>query len=243
MMGTPYYMAPEQVRGGASIGARTDVYALGVILYECASGSRPYEAAYVEQLAILIHEGKAMPLEARMPALPRSFCRIVHQAMATDPQRRFPTARALGDALAPFCGVTAVPSPPFAREVSASTPAPAAAPRRRPGRARRLVGIAAAGLVLGSAGAFVVARSIAGAAAPAGSSAILASPAGPHVPLTPVALDSLPSSSPVAIETLDASALTPTPASPRRPSASPPAGPSVPSRADKNGLARENPFR
>jgi serine/threonine protein kinase len=243
-MGTPYYMAPEQVRGGATIGARTDVYALGVILYECASGHRPYEAAHVEQLAIHIHEGKAVPLEERMPSLPRALCRIVHQAMAVDPRRRFPSARALGEALAPFRGVTVVSTLPSGREVLARTPAPEPS-RERPRRSRMLVGVAAAGLVLGSAGAFVAARSMGRAAAPAGgSSPVLPSAAfGPSVPSALGVIDPFPSAPTVALTPLDASH-TATPASPAHPFVRAlPVGPATPSRADKNGLARENPFR
>jgi serine/threonine protein kinase len=102
IMGTPCYMSPEQIRGPAWIDARTDIYALGVILYECACGQRPFEAESMERLAVLIHGGRAIPLGRRMPSLPHAFCEVVQKAMATKPELRFASARALGDALLPF---------------------------------------------------------------------------------------------------------------------------------------------
>jgi serine/threonine protein kinase len=101
VMGTPCYMSPEQT-GGSPIDARTDIYALGVILYECACGQRPFQAASVQRLAVLIHTGRAIPLGQRAPSLPHVFCEIVARAMATRPDQRFESARALANALVPL---------------------------------------------------------------------------------------------------------------------------------------------
>jgi serine/threonine-protein kinase len=132
LMGTPFYMPPEQVRGAAAVDLRADVYSLGVILYECASGVRPYEATSFGQIAILIHEGKARPLAERRPTLSPAFCEIVHKAMHVDRDRRFATARELADALAPFrvptlAGVHASEPPRVVIRSSATPPASHAA--------------------------------------------------------------------------------------------------------------------
>src|SRR5450432_1389135 len=98
-LGTPYYMPPEQIRGEGSLDARADVYALGVILYECLAGVRPFEAETLPALAILIHTARPAPIADRRPDLPPGFAELVLAAMIPDRAGRIQTASELRAAL------------------------------------------------------------------------------------------------------------------------------------------------
>ena len=98
-LGTPYYMPPEQIRGEGSLDARADVYALGVILYECLAGVRPFEAETLTHLAILIHTGQPLPIAQHRADLPPGFAQLVQSAMAADRGRRTQSAGELRNQL------------------------------------------------------------------------------------------------------------------------------------------------
>jgi serine/threonine-protein kinase len=97
VIGTPEYMSPEQA-SGLRVDARTDVYALGVVLYEMLTGDRPYGGD--NPIAILLkHVQAPVPSVAALrPDLPVAVDRVVQQALAKDPERRFQTAGALARA-------------------------------------------------------------------------------------------------------------------------------------------------
>ena len=90
LMGTPLYIAPEQIRA-RTIDARTDIYSLGVVMYEVFTGRPPYMAD--DPMAILFQhvEGKPTPPRQLRPDLPAGLEAIILKAMGVDPAKRFQT--------------------------------------------------------------------------------------------------------------------------------------------------------
>jgi serine/threonine-protein kinase len=103
IIGTPFYMAPEQMRGH-SIDARADVYSMGVTLYETLSGTRPYDATSYGDLLLKVTEARPKLIADIVPGLPRPLCDVVGRAMATDAAKRFSSMNDLARALEPFAG-------------------------------------------------------------------------------------------------------------------------------------------
>ncbi len=104
-VGTLRYMSPEQLAGDpADLDVRTDVYSLGVVLYELLCGLPPYgENAPLGQLAGMLRREPPVPLRQRDATIPQDLERIVLQAMAHDRERRYETAGALADDLQRWC--------------------------------------------------------------------------------------------------------------------------------------------
>lgn len=102
VMGTPAYMAPEQARGARFADARSDLYAVGAVLYRLLTGRAPYDEADVNATLIrLMHEAPERPT-AHDRTIPPALEAMVEQAMARDPAARFQSAAAFDAALAVF---------------------------------------------------------------------------------------------------------------------------------------------
>jgi serine/threonine protein kinase len=97
------YLAPESI-GGFPLDGRSDVYALGVMMYELLAGTLPFEDAGALALVSAIDAGELVPLTRRGVDVPSAMSNIVMRAMARDRGSRFATAKALEDALSPLVG-------------------------------------------------------------------------------------------------------------------------------------------
>lgn len=128
VVGTPQYMSPEQVRG-AMVDGRTDVWALGTILYEMLTGRTPFEAENFGGLLVAIATEAFTPLYQRIDSPPTALVVAVHRALEKDASSRFPSVLAFARALEPLAGgvtfrepsrASVLPASPFA--ATASTP-------------------------------------------------------------------------------------------------------------------------
>jgi eukaryotic-like serine/threonine-protein kinase len=108
-MGTPCYMSLEQAKGAKEVDERTDIYSLGVILYELLTGARPYPGENYNEVLYNLFTTEPVPLDSLRPGVPAGLCEVVNRAMAREARNRFETAAAFADALVPFAGRPVTP--------------------------------------------------------------------------------------------------------------------------------------
>ena len=139
MLGTLHYMAPEQVFGDVDVDQRADVWALGIVLYECLAGRRPTDGSGSGQVLKAIMTGNFTPIASVAPDVPKELSELVERMLSRDRDER-PTLEEVLDGLHGRY-----------ERVSRRHPkvAAAAAPARPPGTRRTLFGVA---VVVGLAG-------------------------------------------------------------------------------------------
>jgi len=142
LMGTPYYMSPEQAQGDRSVDYRSDLWSMAIIAFECLTGTRPFDSEGLGALVMQICAGP-IPIPSQVAPVPPGFDEWFARATSRDPAGRFQSARELSGTLrhvlAPsvdteFTGTSRVvwpiPGPQThsstASSVSAATPMPAA---------------------------------------------------------------------------------------------------------------------
>ena len=130
ILGTPVYMAPEQVMG-QPVDGRSDLYSLGVILYELTTGQRPFKGENLAAVFRAITQDTPLPPEQLNPDIPPALARLIVQSMAKEPADRFATGRELAE-LIDHC----LDSPDHTEEIS------------RPPARRRFVPVILAGVLV-----------------------------------------------------------------------------------------------
>jgi serine/threonine protein kinase len=247
--GSPAYMSPEQLTGQVDLDARADVFALGVVLFQCLTGALPYDGPTLEAFTARLLAGQPARLETLRPDMPPALVEVVHRAMARAREDRIPSARDLAVALGPFrssAGRAEFLALGHAKTVASlhpmfgTTSRPPGLPRPRRTRV----------LLVAAGGALLVAIALAGLAsrpkAPATAASAARPPAGessaPSIPAIPETLlpPLEPTPSPVVVDRGGAAP------DPHRPPSTPAASTSAtarPSAAQNLGLREDNPFR
>jgi serine/threonine protein kinase len=102
MLGSPLYMSPEQMRSSRDVDARSDVWALGVVLYELLTRRWPFEAESMPELCLKVVSDPPTPVTEFRPDVPRPMIEIIERCLQKDPAQRFDNAAELAAALEPM---------------------------------------------------------------------------------------------------------------------------------------------
>ncbi|NUO53375.1 MAG: serine/threonine protein kinase [Polyangiaceae bacterium] len=199
IMGSPYYMSPEQMRSSKNVDARTDIWALGVILYQLTTGRVPFPGDTITEVCSGVLSEDMPAIVPVFPNVSPEFEAIVRHCLAKRPEQRFQNARELMAALATIAGANpgtsglelpgvvrtmALNGPPIMTGVHAGPPAATQAgwgttqptPAKKSGGAGALLAVAAVlVLAIGGGGYFYYTKSMAAAATSAPANADTAS--------------------------------------------------------------------
>ena len=129
-VGSIYYMSPEQIKGGVAVDARSDLYSLGISLYEMATGARPFKGdSEYSIMAAHLETTPPPPIEVD-PNLPPALSEVILMSLEKDPAQRFQTADAFRAALLSVRGSVQPAATPAAAPVVVAPPPPPPPPAR-----------------------------------------------------------------------------------------------------------------
>jgi serine/threonine-protein kinase len=111
LLGTPAYWCPEQIMGKPQ-DARSDLFSLGVVLYEMVTGERPFDADSLQGICGRVLSSAPLPPSHANPSLPAGFDGVVARCLAKDPSTRYTTAEALAEDLYPLARHKVIPQTP-----------------------------------------------------------------------------------------------------------------------------------
>ena len=131
VLGTAYYMRPEQARGTRSVDHRTDLWALGVIAFECLTGRRPFDGAVLGDVLVKICT-EPLPIPSTLAAVPPGFDAWFQRALARDPDQRFSSASEMAEAFRALVGPGRVSLAPTSAAATAVIGPTTAAPHSLP---------------------------------------------------------------------------------------------------------------
>ena len=247
-IGSPQYMAPEQITDARSVDARADIWSVGVMLYELIAGQAPFEAASISHLYVKILHEPAPPLPQLRRGVPPGLVRVIEACLAKDRNERVQTAEELRAMLLPFASPRAraqwaarddadapsvpavvaslriVPATSDVEALGQTMPASPSSPRRRRGLVAAAAGVLAGaallflGLQSGSTGTAQDVSSTAESAPASTGPAVVPGPSPEDAPAAPA--------SATASAAASAGAAAPPVTAPSAPSA-PPARPAV----------------
>jgi serine/threonine protein kinase len=113
MLGTPFYMAPEQLFGEKDVDHRADIWSLGIIAYECLTGRRPTEADNLGQIIKVVTTGGIVPLDKVAPFVPADVCAVVQRMLTSDRQARLTDLDEARVVFERYAGASGSAPPPF----------------------------------------------------------------------------------------------------------------------------------